>query len=403
MRQTISVDRVDLSTLSSDTYDFKKRVTQNELIRAYSRQIKSAQEEYISKLNAAAIFLSRNLRKCQEIDQILGVSPEIEEEFGENEDIPEGKERCPIHTCQTSTVKLRRHLKTHSLTEPQVDYALGVSRVFAKNSQPSQQTTAATTSKAGRPSNTNLVNRKCNYKECPVCKKLVLNITDHLKNLHKINDTNPKYKDYIKNCRVIPKIYTKKQHGVTTLLLNESLDAAKEEYEEEVNKQMKTLHELKVLREKIENLTEQLKENPNKEDEKKLQELTVQYNKEKNTESRTYPPKIIQWMTTFEKFLITRGDNNPKRGTKMATEVFFPDNSTEEVSLSDLLDVLYVRTLLQNFKQRTSTNSTTKIKYIKYFEMFIKFLARDVSSPEYKKDLSNEELISQNLKKEDIL
>ena len=396
MERIIEIENVDVSTLSLHTYSFTKRVTENELLRAYSRKIKAAQNDYKSKLNDAANFLTANLRKCQEMDFILGVSSDVEDGSFDNEDVPEGKQRCPVNDCKASTFKLKRHLKTHDLTENQIEYAMNVAQLFTKNSQPTQ--TGPTRSKAGKPSNTNLVNRKCNYKECPICKRLILNITDHLKNTHKINNNDSKYTDYIKHCRVVPRIYTKKKRGVTTLLANKSLDDAREEYEEEVNRQKKTLDKLKELRKEIEDLTQRLREKPSNKDEKKLQDLTALYNKEKNKESKSYPPKIEHWMTTFEEYLIARGDSNPKRGTKMATEVFFPDSCTEEISFLNLLDARYVRFLLQEFKQKTTTNSTTKIKYIKYFELFIKFITRDLSSPEYRENLSNEELITQDIK-----
>ena len=101
-------------------------------------------------------------------------------------------------------------------------------------------------------SNTYMVNKKCNYKECPICKKLYMNITDHLKQTHKMKKDDENYDNYVKNCTIVPKCYTKKIGGTTRRLTNESLIEAQEENQEKIRKQQVILDNLRSLREEIE-------------------------------------------------------------------------------------------------------------------------------------------------------
>ena len=82
----------------------------------------------------------------------------------------------------------------------------------------------------------------------------------------------------------------------------------------------------------------------------------------------------------------------------MATEIFYPATSHEEINFEDLLNVANVRAMLQVLKTKGSTNSTSKIKNIKYYELFIKYITKDISSPEYSENMTNEQLITQDIK-----
>ena len=79
-------------------------------------------------------------------------------------------------------------------------------------------------------------------------------------------------------------------------------------------------------------------------------------------------------------------------------EVLYPTGSREDITLEQLLRVAQVRDFLQYFKRKENTNATSKIKYIRYFESFIKFIAIDYSSPEFTENQSNEEILTKDIK-----
>lgn len=78
------------------------------------------------------------------------------------------------------------------------------------------------------------------------------------------------------------------------------------------------------------------------------------------------------------------------------------NNSKKSFTLDKLLNDKELRNALQEFKITKTTNDTTKMKYLTYFEQMIKFLKTDVSSPEYSDLGSNDLLIAQNTKLKQI-
>ena len=123
-------------------------------------------------------MLTDNLKKCQEMDRMLGTLEDLDDHTSEEEETSPNTERCPIHNCNSSIVKLKRHLTIHRLEDEERDYAIKCSKMFAQNSNKM----CSTSTKIVKPSNTNLVNRKCNHKMCLICNNLYMNISDHLKN-----------------------------------------------------------------------------------------------------------------------------------------------------------------------------------------------------------------------------
>lgn len=109
---------------------------------------------------------------------------------------------CPIDTCQTKTFKLKRHLESlHSdLTRDQIDYAISLSKRFSRNKRNGGDKVKVNTDeenvqpvKKMKKISNNLVSRKYNYKQCSLCSKLYLNLSDHLTKTHKINRNNEHY------------------------------------------------------------------------------------------------------------------------------------------------------------------------------------------------------------------
>ena len=345
-------------------------------------------------MNNATKMLTDNLKQCQEMDRMLGTGEDLNDYTSEEEEeTSPNTERCPIHNCNSTIVKLKRHLTIHKLDDCKRDYAIKCSKIFAQNSNQM----SSTSTKIAKPSNTNLVNRKCNYKICPICNNLYMNMSDHLKHFHKMSSTDPNYESYVKNCAVVPKCYTKKKEGKVKILTDKSMEEAKSKYEAEINSQQKILNQLKTLRHDIKTTSERLRVQPTEEDTKKLEELYKEYTEQRYKDSAVYTDKVNIWKSKFEEHLERRGDSNPKRGVAMVMAVMTP-NFDEEISLQELLDASYIRSKLDAFKLNKSTNSTSKLKYIKYFELFIKYLCTDVSSPEYKDNQTNDEIITQDIK-----
>ena len=392
VKTTIQIEKINFSTLPLDSYSFSKRVSAKELIDMYVTGVKDAQDAYNKKLSDVTELFKKNLRKCQEMDAKLGCSADIENLSEDNEENLKGKQLCPIHSCGTKTVKLKRHLALHKLSEEQITYALKCSRIFTENS------TTEYTEPRKRISNTNLINRKQNYKLCKICKKLYMNISDHLKTTHKLNRSDPNYETLVKTCEVVPRCYTKKVGGRATALNNEALEEAKAKHEEKIKSQQSLLKHLKSLRNEKKEVSKRIKENPTVEDEEKLQELESKYLEERNKDSTIYPERVELWRASFLEHLTIRGDNNPKRGVSMAMEVLYPGGSINDITIEDLLDVRKIRQTLQEFKAKENTNSTSKMKYIKYFQSFITFITTDFSSPEFSELSSNEELIAKDIK-----
>ena len=123
------------------------------------------------------------------------------------------KHTCPMHHCKSTSFKLRRHLQTqHSdLTVDQVDYAIRMSGVMTRNRQGNRTNVISLGRSRGNIStkSNSMVSRKENYKRCIICSKLVINLSDHVRNTHKIKSDDAMYSFYVKEPPVVPACYTK--------------------------------------------------------------------------------------------------------------------------------------------------------------------------------------------------
>ena len=299
------------------------------------------------------------------MDEKLGESREAVD-TSEDESPLTDQLRCPLQNCRTKTVKLRRHLHKHNLSDDLIKYAIDCSKIFAKNSQSSKSL-----NKSDAPPN---VNRKGNYKVCPLCNRLFLNLTDHLQHIHKLQKNSTEYETFLKSSEVIPRCYTKIVSGVAIRLSGKQLEEAKARREEEIEVEREINEELQITK----NLEkkEKAKEKPNK-----------------------TSTNVTKWKKSFQEHLSLRGYSDPPRGATMAVDVLLSNEPTidNEPTVEDLLSVLFIRDLMTEFKKKTNTNDTTKIKYLKFFKQFIEFLTTDVSSPEHKEE-ENEVLIAKDIK-----
>ena len=135
------------------------------------------------------------------------------------------------------------------MTESQVEFAMKAARKIEKIRNPIQIKEKPTKSKKYQ--NTDLVNKKNNYKECVICSKLCINMSDHIQKTHKVHRSHRNYDNYIENAKVIPKVYTKIQDGVRVQLRDTALEDAKEVYADLIGNQQTTLEKLKKFRKNL--------------------------------------------------------------------------------------------------------------------------------------------------------
>ena len=109
-------------------------------------------------------------------------------------------------------------------------------------------------------SNTGIVNRKFNYKECTICSNLCMNIAQHINGVHEISRNDPSYIELVQNSCTIPKCYTKEVQGKRVKLISDELRDAEIEHASEVESQQRTLDELKIYRDKMKELRKILDE-----------------------------------------------------------------------------------------------------------------------------------------------
>ena len=73
------------------------------------------------------------------------------------------------------------------------------------------------------------MNRKQNYKLCNICKKLVLNISCHVQETHKIKRTEQNYSDHIQKSVTVPACFTKKVGTEVKILTDKEIQEIKDE------------------------------------------------------------------------------------------------------------------------------------------------------------------------------
>ena len=171
---------------------------------------------------------------------------------------------CPMDNCTTETFKLKRHLERQHihLTDSQKLFALSAAREIYRNTklEGECEDSEAKKKKKKSYSNTGLVNRKFNYKECTICSKLCMNIAQHINGVHKISRNDPSCIELVQNSRTIPKCYTKEVQGKRVKLTSDELCDAEIEHASEVESQQRTLGELKLYRDKMKELRRILNE-----------------------------------------------------------------------------------------------------------------------------------------------
>lgn len=173
----------------------------------------------------------------------------------------------------------------------------------------------------------------------------------------------------------------------------------------EQTRQNKHLDKLKEQRNIIHSLQEDISKEPSSQKEKELHTARERYNQERFKDHRNYSENLKIWKDSFEEHLIMRGDSCPQRSVKMAMDILvgYEEQANRNLTFTDILDGRTIRSILEIFKKNLSTNSTSKIKYITQFQLLICFLISDVSSPEYKPNLTVQEKLSRDSDRRTIM
>ena len=396
-----------------------KRLTHKELVEEFANRVKNAQTVFKQEINAAASKLNHNAPICQLLDKLLGVFPESGE-INENCNRPITKLKdgsvklsCPINSCNITTFKLKRHLKVahKNLSDSQISFALAASRKFEKNKNDTdvEQKVETKSRKQHCYSNTSLVNKKKNYKECHICSILCKNISDHIQHTHKIARDDPNYKTYVHNAPVVPACLTAKRNGVVIKLAGDELEAAMKVHGTALAQQASTLAALKELRVKIDMVSNEIQRTSNQEKLSDLREqlanYTEEYKNERYKDQRHYSPSVKLWRDAFLSHLDIKGVSNAKRIANIAMDIIIPFEIQlgRDLNYEDLSNAKTVRDMLSIFKCNKNVSSASKIKYLKNFEQFLRFLSNDIDSPGITESDTNEQIISKDIKVKRVL
>lgn len=400
-----------------DTYTLKKRMTCKQLMGEYAAAVAEAEVTYMATLLSAKTNLVENAQQCMYMDTIFNKEYCEHQPNDNNEEIITSKDgsrhlTCP--ECYTKTFKLKRHMEKHSnLSLQEKKYAIYIAGKIATNKKPEQlniQTSKINIqrSKPNRHQNTHLVSRKHNYKRCIICQKLVLNISEHVSQVHKISRDNSRYEYYVKETSVVPKVFTKIVDKQVQELTGSDLDEAEKLHSETFQQQTELYENLKEKRIIVENLKEKLNRAKSEgrytaiRDE--LKEAENIYKSLRYKDKRQYTENVLAWKESFVEYLEQIGHHDSEKGARMAIDVIINYEKTSDVSLTidDITDGKKLRNVLKPFTNMDSITSTSKLKYLKMFQMLTNFLVNDVTSPERKQTDSVQQILARGLKLKEI-
>ena len=398
---------------TADSYNLPFRITEAQLEKMFIEKVAESQNKYFSSLDDAFKLWFRNIVYAKEMDAVFGKEGRnYPGEENRRTVLSDGSVKlvCPMDNCTTETFKLKRHLeRQHShLTDSQKLFALSAARKIYRNTKlEGECEDSEAKKKKNSYSNTVLVNRKFNYKECTICSKLCMNIAQHINGVHKISRNDPSYIEYVQNSRTIPKCYTKEVQGKRVKLTSDELRDAEIEHASEVESQQRTLDELKIYRDKMKELRRILNESTGEKKrdvEHELKKTEEQYRNIRFKEMRNLTTNVQKWSSSFRQYLEQREYHNPKRGTRMAIDVMIPFEKVRGVPLKyeDLVSGPTIRAILQQFKQVDSITATSKLKYIQMFNMLLRYLICDFTSPERKNSESPVEVLARGVVMKDI-
>ena len=407
------------SPLWEDNCTLSTRITAKQLRESYCDELLEAQRKYLESLSEAEEFLLKNLQMLTKMDSFFGCDEPNSHVGNEGEDKFRAKDgtkilQCPFLSCQTKTVKLKRHLQLkHSKeSEEVVSYAIHAARILGRNQETNEdqkkQERTAKTEKPSRYTNTKLVSRRHNRKKCLLCEKLCINMGDHVSSVHSIDKHDDRYENLVKSAPVIPSCFTRSQGRHKVMLDGMELQEAQNQNNSEVKKQQQTLEKLKKLRDEMSDLSKKMGEVDDIEEysllKSTLEGVEKEYKTERYKDARLYSTTTQKWRDHFVSFLEARENYNPKRTSNMVMDIILPFEHTLDrpLKFSDLSDAKTVRTLLSNFKEYPKLTATTKLKYLSVFELFVQFLLNDCDSPEIDDSANVEEAMMRDIRTKKI-
>jgi hypothetical protein len=413
------------SNVLGNSFTLTRRLTAKDLINSYVTALKRAQDAYIKEVEESHRYLLCNLQTCEKMDSVFGCDESTEEFNGDESTIEEqdaeqqkdGSYRvnCPVEKCKTRTYKIKRHLADiHLYSTDEQEYGTKMAKKIERNrraceDKDDKKKDILTKTKPRKYQNTGLINRKNNYKQCMLCEGLSMNLPDHMKKVHSMPLSDPRYEKCIKEPGVIPKCYTKRIGSKAVLLCGVELEAAKAVYDKDIRMQTTILDDLKGYQQKITTVKKSIEnastESEHKQLQKSLQTILDDYKLVRYQDTRQYSPQMKSWKIGFLNYLTSRKESDPMRAFRMAADVMLPFESTQEnkLNFADLMNGVTVRKMLTTFTNQENTSATTKLKYLAMFDLLMKYLVYNASSPERSANETNEETLSRGIKLKEVL
>jgi len=408
-------DTVTEPSYVASSYALKCQISVEDLLETYVDKIQSAQEQYLKSVAKADEYLKSNLHHSMTLQNLFG-PPAVPVRRSSQENIVKAKDgslqlKCLVPDCPVRTFKLLRHISSlHKPLQEKSKYLVELSRAMERNKMKSDSPEALPVSNSlaksvERRASPNMehptksVSRKGNFKQCSLCAILVMNISQHLLKSHKLSITEDKYKTALKASAVVPRCFVKFNGGKAFKMTDaEMKEVSNAGVLADLDIGRKTLQELKVLRDRMAEVREAMNTDPISTArleslKSELDSLQQQYKQERYKDHRPHTANTLKWKNSFTNHLQSKRAVNPSRLASMAIDVILPYiKSTERgYTLDEVSNPRVIRPMLKEFCKSTM-KSSSKIKYIRAFESLLRFLIKDIDSPENPANMSEDEM-----------
>lgn len=213
---------------STDSYTLPIRHSENTLIDNVAGALEKAEREYKDKVEKIKATYINNINYVKKMDQILPEMPWKLDSINEEESVM----RCPL-CAKPERTRLKRHLETvHSEISAEVlKFSLACSKIMFDNSSSNSKNETPSTSQEKKVNEVNFARRKKNYKQCPLCDTLQMNLSCHLANVHALKGSDHK-SERERLCKAPPTIpicYTKLVNNIRIMKTDEEIAEAEGE------------------------------------------------------------------------------------------------------------------------------------------------------------------------------
>ena len=380
----------------TDECTLKRRIAPHSVVDKFINDLDYFFSEHIRDLNTLKTEFENNFRHAVNVDNVLGECENVEnEEQDQVKQLEKSKDgtvrlRCPINKCGAKVFKLSRHLKKHNLNEEQRKLSFKISNVYARN-------TNLTELKINEHFE-DFKNVKMNYKFCVICKSLMLNLCDHLRHTHGLLKDDQEYFNAMRSVTIIPACVVKK-FGKANKLMSDAEIANLKINGSQITFPPSLFENVSMIREEIDRktLTELVPAN-----------LDVVMNMPSTSKTSNFffssstTPNFDNLKNIYMQYLTRLRRPNISQIIRTTFYILDDYSKRHSISCDQILNPKFISEILQEFLQKPSLTSTTKIKYICNFESLIKFLVKDSASPYFIVDASNEVIIGNNLRLEQV-